>query len=200
MKVTVAQHADVPDMLEMLCEYQESFESITHIDEEKSEQYLQQLIGDGQTATVFIGRTTSGKQAVAFANDVYDRRSEEIARLEPQRRVTPDQIEERDLVEDLAVNATVELGGLHLERDDAEATVRLLTPIVVVYDDVIGKRHVCAEAYFLLGRARAAQNDLAAARENYEKARDRLAPASDEDADLRQQVDDALDQLPPDTP
>ncbi len=67
MKITVAQHADVQDMLEMLAEYQESLETATVIDEDKNERFIQQLIKGEQQATLFIGRTSSSGQAAAFA-------------------------------------------------------------------------------------------------------------------------------------
>ena len=67
MNVTVAQHGDLDDMLEMLCEYQESLDNITHIDEEKSEAYLNQIFDNASFATAFIGRTSSSGQPVGFA-------------------------------------------------------------------------------------------------------------------------------------
>lgn len=65
MNVTAAKHADLKDMLEMLTEYQESLESITTVDGEKNERYLKQLLDDGKTGAVFIGRTSS-KHPVGF--------------------------------------------------------------------------------------------------------------------------------------
>ena len=67
MKVTVAQHDDLADMLEMLCEYQESLETVTLVDEEKCEQYLNEILDNASAATAFIGRTSSGQQPVGFA-------------------------------------------------------------------------------------------------------------------------------------
>lgn len=65
MNVTAAKHADLKDMLEMLTEYQESLESITTVVEKKNERYLKQLLDDGKTGAVFIGRTSS-KHPVGF--------------------------------------------------------------------------------------------------------------------------------------
>ena len=67
MKVTVAQHDDLKDVLEMLTEYQESLESEMPIDEAKNEQYLEQILADHEVGTIFIGRTASGRQPVGFA-------------------------------------------------------------------------------------------------------------------------------------
>lgn len=65
MNVTAARHADLKDMLEMLTEYQESLESVTTVDEKKNERYLKQLLDEGKTGAVFIGRTSS-KHPVGF--------------------------------------------------------------------------------------------------------------------------------------
>lgn len=67
MKITVAQHADVQDMLEMLAEYQESLENAMVIDADKNERFIRDLMKEGHQATLFIGRTSSSGQAAAFA-------------------------------------------------------------------------------------------------------------------------------------
>ncbi len=67
MNITVAQHADAHDMLEMLAEYQESLDTARVIDEDKNERFIQALIQGEHRATLFIGRTSSSGQAAAFA-------------------------------------------------------------------------------------------------------------------------------------
>jgi GNAT superfamily N-acetyltransferase len=66
MTITVARPADLHDILEMLAEYQESLETVTVIDEHKNEKFVQGILDDGKSTTLFIGRTSTG-QAAAFA-------------------------------------------------------------------------------------------------------------------------------------
>jgi GNAT superfamily N-acetyltransferase len=66
MNVKTAQLEDLEDLLQMVIEYQEEYESINVMDDDVIDGFLKELIADENRGAVFIVRTSSA-QAVGFA-------------------------------------------------------------------------------------------------------------------------------------
>ncbi len=67
MNVTQARPGDLPDLLELVAEYQQLDENITEIDDERNARYLTEILGNERLGCVLIGRTSSG-QPVGFVS------------------------------------------------------------------------------------------------------------------------------------
>jgi GNAT superfamily N-acetyltransferase len=65
MNISVARAGDLPDIVEMLAEYQASLEAAVPVEAEKNVRYVQGILENEQIGTIFIGRTSS-KHPVAF--------------------------------------------------------------------------------------------------------------------------------------
>ncbi len=67
MNVSQATLADLPDLLELVAEYQELDDSITVIDDGHNEAFLTEILSNERLGCLFIGRTSS-KQPVGFVS------------------------------------------------------------------------------------------------------------------------------------